>query len=610
MADQIPLDNLANASNPTPITVKVNINENTEAILQNSLRRFTPEELTQWVTEFAVAHGFEKEDIHRLLHVAAQIARDPFAPQSAERLNDAELLALRDENLRPFHQPGRFWLTIFLCSSAAILQGWAQVGTNPANASWPQEFGYNPESSKGAWYIGIVNSAPFFAGAFIGCWCSVFISDRYGRRPTLLFAAIFSFASALGSAGSQSFVQLLMCRLLLGVGMGAKASITAVFAAEVSPSSVRGSIVMGSWQICVAIGILLGFSANLAVSTVRHNLSWRLQLGSAFIPSIPVLFIYLCPESPRYLIKKGKYRQAYTALCKLRNTPLQAARDLIAIAAQIEVENEIFQANGYTGSMYIKRFFQLFSQPRIRRATVASSITMIGQQLCGINVLIQFSTTLFISADHEKSTSKALWISWGIGAINVVCGLPALWLIDRVGRRVLLLFLAPHLAWTMLVAGSGYLIPEGSESHLPLITAFSSLFVALYSSGQGPVPFCYSAEAQPVTHREVGASFAVAMNLFWLGILTLFYPALEHKWNGTSVLGLFAGLNVIQFILIFFLVPETKEFSLEELDCVFGVKTRIFARHKAEYLVKWVKHYCLRRNGVVFNDLYDDRRRS
>jgi MFS family permease len=135
--------------------------------------------------------------------------------------------------------------------------------------------------------------------------------------------------------------------------------------------------------------------------------------------------------------------------------------------------------------MYIKRFFQLFSQPRIRRATVASSITMIGQQLCGINVLIQFSTTLFISADQEKSTSRALWISWGIGAINVVCGLPALWLIDRVGRRGLLLFLAPHLAWTMLVAGSGYLIPEGSESHLPLITAFSSLFVALYSSGQG-----------------------------------------------------------------------------------------------------------------------------
>lgn len=161
---------------------------------------------------------------------------------------------------------------------------------------------------------------------------------------------------------------------------------------------------------------------------------------------------------------------------------------------------------------------------------------MIGQQLYGINVLIQFPTTLFISADPENSKSKALWISWVIGAINVVCGLPVLWLIDRAGRRDLLLFLAPHLAWTILVAGNGHLILVDNEGRLPLITLFSLLFVALYSSSQGkwvhepepemllklvlilsgPVPFCDSAEAQPITHREVGASFAVAMNLFWL----------------------------------------------------------------------------------------------
>jgi MFS family permease len=111
--------------------------------------------------------------------------------------------------------------------------------------------------------------------------------------------------------------------LLLGIGMGAKASTVPIFAAENAPASIRGGLVM-SWQMWVAFGIFLGLCANLALHGVG-KIAWRLQLGSAFIPVVPLLFgIFFCPESPRWYIKKGRYQDAYASLVKLRNTPLQA----------------------------------------------------------------------------------------------------------------------------------------------------------------------------------------------------------------------------------------------------------------------------------------------
>ena len=128
---------------------------------------------------------------------------------------------------------------------------------------------------------------------------------------------------------------------------------------------------------------MLGFSANLVVINAGA-ITWRLQLGSAFIPAVPLLIgIYFVPESSRWLIKKGRHAQAYRSLLRVRNTPLQAARDLYYIHAQLEAERALLEAKGFNKGNFFTRAIELFKLPRIRRATQASGIIMIAQQMCG-----------------------------------------------------------------------------------------------------------------------------------------------------------------------------------------------------------------------------------
>jgi len=165
--------------------------------------------------------------------------------------------------------------------------------------------------------------------------------------------------------------------------MGLKEVTVPVFSAENAPNNIRGGLVM-SWQLWTAFGIFLGTSANLAVKDAG-SIAWRLQLGSAFIPAVPLVFgIWFCPESPRWLVKKGNYAKAYKSLLRLRNTPLQAARDLYYIHTQLVQEELLLQQAGFSKtSNFFTRFVELFTIPRIRRATQASGIVMIAQQMCG-----------------------------------------------------------------------------------------------------------------------------------------------------------------------------------------------------------------------------------
>lgn len=216
-------------------------------------------------------------------------------------------------------------------------------------------------------------------------------------------------------------------------------------------------------------------------------------------------------------MKKNRYRDAYGSLIKLRNNPIQAARDLNSIHAQLMVEREAIH-----GSTYITRFIELFTIPRIRRATLASFVVMIAQQMCGINIIAFYSSTVFKQAGTDDFT--ALLASFGFGLVNFVFAWPAIWTIDTFGRRSLLLFTFPNMAWSLLAAGLCSLIPGTGGAHLGLVALFIYIFAAFYSPGEGPVPFTYSAEVFPLSHREVGMAWAVATCLFWAAVLSITFP--------------------------------------------------------------------------------------
>lgn len=463
--------------------------------------------------------------------------------------------------------------------------------------SFPTVFGIESESTRDTFLVGLVNAAPYIGSAFIGCWLSDPLNFYIGRRGTIFVSAIFCFLPVIGSAFTQTWEQLFVCRLLLGFGMGAKGSTVPIYAAENSPAAIRGALVM-SWQLWTAAGIFLGTCANLAMVNVGKY-AWRYQLGSALIPAIPlILFIYFCPESPRWLMKKNRYTKAYKSLLKLRNNRIQAARDLYYIHCQLEVEKEIIG-----DSNYVTRFLQLFTIPRVRRATLASFTVMIAQQMCGINIIAFYSSTIFKNSGFTDY--QALWASFGFGLINFIFAFPALWTIDTFGRRALLLFTFPNMAWTLLAAGLCALIDVHLTAHLALVAMFIYIFAMFYSPGEGPVPFAYSAEVFPLSHREVGMGWAVATCLFWATVLTLFLPLMLTAMGTTGVFCFYAGTNIVALVMIFFWVPETKQRTLEELDYIFAVPTRTHMRYQLfEALPWWFNRWVLFRKGAELRPLY------
>ncbi|KAF2083724.1 galactose-proton symport [Saccharata proteae CBS 121410] len=603
----------------------INLNANVSAKIKNPLAGIPKDVLLGQVSDFARDRNMT--DIEDLLKRGAQVAQNPSEFETIEGLTESEGEALRNEVLHKWRQPRSLYFTVILCSIGAAVQGWDQTGSNGANLSFPVAFGIsdaqylddaktipNPDYETNLWLVGVINAAPYIASAFLGCWLSDPLNNFFGRRGTIFFSAIFCFLSVIGSAASQTWYQLFVTRLLLGIGMGAKASTVPIYAAENVPAAIRGGLVM-SWQMWTAFGIFLGFCANLAVYNTGA-ISWRLQLGSAFIPAVPlVVGIYFCPESPRWLMKKGNYAKAYRSLCRLRNTPLQAARDLYYVHAQLEIESHVIGR-----SNYILRFIELFTIPRVRRATLASFVVMLAQQMCGINIIAFYSSTIFVQAG--ATSLNALLASWGFGLVNFVFAFPALWTIDTFGRRGLLLFTFPNMAWTLLAAGLCFLIPSSSSAHLGLVALFIFMFAAFYSPGEGPVPFTYSAEVFPLSHREVGMAWyvdshlfstpttntdlrAVATCLFWAAVLSITFPRMLAVMTPTGAFGFYAALNVTAFVMIFLLVPETKQRTLEELDYVFAVPTRTHMHYQITKAAPyWFRRYVCFDKTATLEPLY------
>ncbi|KAI0847238.1 hypothetical protein F5Y00DRAFT_242063 [Daldinia vernicosa] len=577
-------------------TEHVDLNANLEAKIKNPLKGIPREQLMRDVEAFAHEKGLvEHIPILRRGALVAQNPHDFDDLSGEEALDEAEKKALHEEVTHRWRMPGRLFLTIATCSIGAAVQGWDQTGSNGANIFFPAFYGIGGDTTRDRLLVGLVNSGPYIGSAFIGCWLSDPINNWIGRRGVIFTSAHFCLWPVIGSAFCHTWEQQLACRLLMGIGMGVKASTVPVYAAENAPAAVRGALVM-SWQMWTAFGIFLGTAINLAV--FYHPYNWRLMLGAPFIPAVPLLcLIYLCPESPRWLMKKNRYADAWASMVKLRNNPIQVARDIYYIHAQLSIENQLTSK-----SNYVTRFTQLFTIPRVRRASIAAFTVMIAQQMCGINIIAFYSTTVFVESGYSEF--QAMLCSFGFGLVNWLFAFPAFWTIDTFGRRSLLLFTFPQMMWTLLAAGLCTLMEQGT-ARTALVALFVFMFGAFYSPGEGPVPFTYSAEVFPLSHREVGMGFAVATCLFWAAVLSMTFPFILDRLHTVGAFGLYAGFNFVALIMIFFLVPETKQRTLEELDYVFAVPNRKFAQYQVTKALPYgIKRWVFFQRNAVLEPLY------
>ena len=210
-------------------------------------------------------------DILPELRKGALVARDPANFDSLTELDAEEKAALTKEVTHKWSHTVPLYITIVTCSIGAAVQGWDQTGSNGANLSFPKQFGIGNGETPGAphqdrdnWLVGLVNAAPYIASAFCGCWLSDPCNNYLGRRGSIFLTGCILVITPIASGCTQTWEQLFVVRLLLGLGMGIKGSTVPIFAAELAPASIRGALVM-SWQMWTAFGIFLGFCANLAV---------------------------------------------------------------------------------------------------------------------------------------------------------------------------------------------------------------------------------------------------------------------------------------------------------------------------------------------------------
>jgi len=221
---------------------------------------------------------------------------------------------------------------------------------------------------------------------------------------------------------------------------------------------------------------------------------------------------------------------------------------------------------------------------------------MIAQQICGINIISFYSSTIFENAGYSQK--EALYASLGYGAVQVFATIPTLFLIDTKGRRTLTLITFPFMCIFLLAGGLSLLNKSGNRAEqIGPVVLFVYLFTIAYSLGEGPVAFQYSAEVFPTIQREQGMAWAVCINNTFAGILGLTFPRMQTVMTATGAFGFYAGLNLIAWFMIFCFVRETKQLTLEELDQVFSVPTKSYIRHELTVWLPWfIRRYVLRQN--------------
>jgi sugar porter (SP) family MFS transporter len=383
-------------------------------------------------------------------------------------------------------------------------------------------------------------------GSLLGGWPT----DRFGRRPTLLWIGILYFVSAVWSGLAPDVYSFIVARFIGGLGVGISTVAAPLYIAEIAPPAWRGRLA-GLFQFNIVFGILIAFVSNAMLGGIGEH-AWRWMLGVEALPAI--VYAVLClaiPESPRWLIARKGDRAAGVAVLR-RISPDAPAAEIETTADAIQ---ESAGARAVAGRFWTRR---------LRVPILLAFFVAFFNQLSGINAILYFAPRIFEMTG--LGSQAALLQSTGIGITNLIFTFVGLWLIDRLGRR------------SLLVIGSfGYIASLGLTSwaffngHYAIVPACIFAFIAAHAVGQGAVIWVLISEIFPTRYRAEGQALGSFTHWAFAALLTTFFPKMVTVFAPGQVFLFFCGMMVLQLIWVVLMVPETKGVSLEELQKKLGL---------------------------------------
>ncbi|KAF2107676.1 general substrate transporter [Lophiotrema nucula] len=430
-----------------------------------------------------------------------------------------------------------------------------------------REFGHpDPSDDSGylyhTWEKSLITSI-LSAGTFFGAIFAGSIADWIGRRSTIIAGCgIFSLGVALQVA-STTVALLVPGRLIAGIGVGFVSAIIILYMSEVAPKAVRGAIVSG-YQFFITVGLLLAAVVDETMKDHMDTTAYRVPMAIQWVWALILgTGLFLLPESPRHYVKKNRHADAAKALSILRGQPVdsQYIRDELAeLIANFRYESENMK------SSWIDCFRGGWGNPagNLRRVTLGMAMQMM-QQWTGVNFIFYYGTTFFT----QVGIKQAFLISMITTAVNVGSTPISFWTIEKLGRRSLLIWGAVGMAICEFIIAITGTVSEGSKAAGYCMIVFTCLYIFFFASTWGPAAWVVIGEIFPLPIRAKGVALSTASNWFWNFIIGLITPYMVDKGYGDLRARVFFVWGVTCTICVafaYFLVPETKGLSLEQVD--------------------------------------------
>jgi len=390
-------------------------------------------------------------------------------------------------------------------------------------------------------------------GALFGALAAGTLADRFGRRTAILVAGVLFALGALVCGLAPTTSIIIAGRLILGLAVGLAAVAAPMYIAEAAPARIRGMLV-SLYQLAITLGILLAYIVNHALA---RSEAWRWMLGLAVIPGIALIFgILPLPDSPRWLIRRNRLDEGREVLRKLR-PGADIARELDDIRA------ELAQETGGTWSDLLA--------PAFRKALIVGIGLAVFQQVTGINTIIYYAPQIFQSAGFTEAT-VALAATTGIGVINVLATFIAISLVDRLGRRPLLLAGLVGMTASLALLGLAFRSQSLTSGQFALgwLTLLClGVYIIFFAFSLGPVVWLMISEIFPNRVRAHAVAVSTAANWAANFLVSLTFPVLIESFGSSRTFWLFAALGVVSFFFILSRVPETKGRSLEQIESLW-----------------------------------------